>query len=74
MKSTKVQPSAKFGGNVAIFGLKTPLYVYVLGEHTSMEMSCSRTILIVMGLSIEPHSSTMYIDLSIHVQVHVVKD
>ena len=35
MKSTK--PSAEFGEYIDIFGLKTPLYAYVLGEHTSMK-------------------------------------
>ena len=29
MKSTKVQPSAEFGGNIGIFRLKTPLHAYV---------------------------------------------
>ena len=29
MKSTKVKPSAEFGGNIGIFGLKTPLHAYV---------------------------------------------
>ena len=31
MKSTKVQTLAEFGGNIGIFGLKTPLHAYVLG-------------------------------------------
>ena len=34
MKSTKVQT---LGGNIGIFGLKTALHAFVLGEHTSME-------------------------------------
>ena len=25
------------GGNIEIFGLKTPFHAYVLGEHTSMK-------------------------------------
>ena len=29
MKSTKVQTLAEFGGNIGIFGLKTPLHAYV---------------------------------------------
>ena len=37
MKSTKVQTLAEFGTNIGIFGLKTPLHAYVLGEHTSMK-------------------------------------
>ena len=38
MKSTKVQTlGAEFGGNIGIFGLKTPFHAYVLGEHTSMK-------------------------------------
>ena len=36
-KALKCKPSAEFGGNIAIFGLKTPLYAYVLDEHTSMK-------------------------------------
>ena len=74
MKSTKVQTLAEFGGNIGIFGLKT-LHAYVLGEHTSMKnelWACSRPMLKVRGLSIKPRSSTICIDLSMH--VHVVKD
>ena len=37
MKALKCKPLAKFGGNIGIFGLKAPLHVYVLGEHTSMK-------------------------------------
>ena len=48
------------------------VHAYVLFEHTSMKMSCSRPILKVRGLSIEPHFSTVCIDLSMH--VHEVKD
>ena len=29
MKALKCKPSAEFGGNVGIFGLKTPLHAYV---------------------------------------------
>ena len=32
IKSTKLQT---LGGNIGIFGLKTPLHAYVLGDHTS---------------------------------------
>ena len=37
LKALKCKPSAEFGGNIGIFGLKTPLYAYVLGKHTSMK-------------------------------------
>ena len=39
MKSTKkkCKPSAEFGRNIGIFGLKTTFHAYVLGEHTSMK-------------------------------------
>ena len=37
MKSLKCKPSAEFGGNIGIFGLKTTFHAYVLGEHTSMK-------------------------------------
>ena len=33
----KRKPSAELDANVGIFGLKTPLHAYVLGEHTSMK-------------------------------------
>ena len=36
-KALKCKPSAKFGGNIGIFGLKTTFHAYVLGEHTSMK-------------------------------------
>ena len=34
MKALKCKPSAEFGGNIGIFGLKTTFHAYVLGEHT----------------------------------------
>ena len=37
-KALKCKPSAEFGRNIGIFGLKTPLYAYALGEHTSMKI------------------------------------
>ena len=37
IKALKCKPLAEFGANIGIFGLKTPLYAYVLGEHTSMK-------------------------------------
>ena len=36
-KALKCKPSAEFGGNIGIFGLKTTFHAYVLGEHTSMK-------------------------------------
>ena len=38
-KALKCKPSAEFGGNIGIFGLKTTFhaYMHVLGEHTSMK-------------------------------------
>ena len=33
----KCKPSAEFDANIEIFGYKTPLHAYVLGEHTSMK-------------------------------------
>ena len=36
-KALKCKPSAEFGRNIGIFGLKTTFYAYVLGEHTSMK-------------------------------------
>ena len=47
------KPSAEFGGNIGIFGLKTPLHAYVL------------------GIYIEPRSSTICIVLSMHVHVYM---
>ena len=64
MKSTKVQTLAEFDANIGIFGLKTLLHAYVLGEHTSVKMSCSRQMLKVRGLSIESRSS-IYIQFAL---------
>ena len=36
-KALKCKPSAEFGGNIGIFGLKTTFHTYVLGEDTSMK-------------------------------------
>ena len=36
-KVLKCKPSAEFDANIGIFGFKTPLHAYVLGEHTSMK-------------------------------------
>ena len=36
LRALKCKPSAEFGADIGIFGLKTPLHVYVLGEHTSI--------------------------------------
>ena len=36
-KALKCKPLADFGRNIGIFGLKTPLHAYVLGEHISMK-------------------------------------
>ena len=38
-KALKCKPSAEFDANIGIFGFKTPLHAYVLGdhEHTSMK-------------------------------------
>ena len=58
--------------NVIIFGLKTPLHVYVIGEHTSMKNELYQTNVKVRDLSIEHLDSTICIALSMH--VHVVKD
>ena len=69
MEALKCKPSAEFDANIGIFGLKTPLHVYVLGEHTNMKICCSRQMLKVRGLSIESRSSTICIDLSMHVPV-----
>ena len=37
MKTLKCKPSAEFGENIEIFGLKTTFHAYVLGEHMSMK-------------------------------------
>ena len=52
-----------------MFGLKTPFYAYVLGEHTSVENELYQTNVKSKRLSIE---SRICIDLLIH--VNVVKD
>ena len=36
-KAQKCKPSAEFGGNIGIFGLKTTFHAYVLDEHTRMK-------------------------------------
>ena len=72
MKSAKVQTLGAIWLNyiIGIFGIETPLHAYyVLGEHTSMKNELYILDFKSQGLSIEPRSSIICIDLSMHVHL-----
>ena len=71
IKSTKVQTLNTIWQKYwQIFGLKTPLHAYILGEHTVWKMSCIRPTSKVRGLSIEP---LIRIDLLKQVNIYYSK-